>query len=183
MKYLCAEFDMTPREVAEELARQMAEEVVENKELHTSILKRKGGKAAWAVATMSDETGLPESDIFEQLVAGSDKRQDKLFGIAEEQLREFDRFISGEEERTYAHADVMQALAAALMFHEDIALAARDEQGGQLHPGAGNTVLMSDQAADLLREAWKTVEEHGHGNDLAEDWGDGCTGYDLRKAF
>lgn len=83
----------------------------------------------------------------------------------------------------YDHADVMQALAAALMFHEDIGLAARDEQGGQLHPGAGNTVFVSDQAADLLREAWKFVEDQDQGDALREDKGHGYAWYDLRKAF
>lgn len=65
--------------------------------------------------------------------------------------------------RHYYKSDVLQALTAALLFHEDIALAARDERGGQLHPGAGNTVLMSDQAADLLREAWAILEGSDQG--------------------
>lgn len=81
----------------------------------------------------------------------------------------------------YDHKDVMQALAAALMFHEDIALAARDEQGGQLHPGAGNTVFVSDQAADLLREAWAIVEGSEYGDALREDKGHGYAWYDLRN--
>lgn len=84
---------------------------------------------------------------------------------------------------SYGHEDVMQALTAALLFHEDIALAARDEDGGQLHPGAGNTVFVSGPAADLLREAWGFVEGHDHGDALRDDKGHGYAWYDLRKAF
>lgn len=83
----------------------------------------------------------------------------------------------------YTHSDMIQALVAALMFHEDIALAARDEKGGQLHPGAGNTVFVSEPAADLLREAWEFVEGHDNGDALRDDKGHGYAWYDLRKAI
>lgn len=85
--------------------------------------------------------------------------------------------------RHYYKSDVLQAVTAALLFHEDIALAARDERGGQLHPGAGNTVLMSDQAADLLREAWKFIEDQDQGDALREEQGHGYARYDLRAAL
>lgn len=83
--------------------------------------------------------------------------------------------------RHYYKSDVLQAVTAALLFHEDIALAARDEQGGQLHPGAGNTVFVSDQAADLLREAWAIVEGSEYGDAMREDKGHGYAWYDLRN--
>lgn len=83
----------------------------------------------------------------------------------------------------YTHSDMIQALVAALMFHEDIALAARDEKGGQLHPGAGNTVFVSEPAADLIREAWAIVEGSEYGDALREDKGHGYAWYDLRKAI
>lgn len=85
----------------------------------------------------------------------------------------------------YEHNDVLQALVAALMFSEDIGLAAmdRDEHGGQLHPGAGNTVLMSETARELLAEAQKVIKEHDNGWGLQQDEGHGYSRYDLREAI
>ena len=87
-------------------------------------------------------------------------------------------------EKTYTHKEAMQAVVAALMFGEPgIGLAALDEKGPGLHPGAGITCFVDKGARDLLAEAQAFINEHDDGWGLRVDEGHGYSRYDLRHAM
>lgn len=84
--------------------------------------------------------------------------------------------------RTYTHNEAMQAVVAALLFGETgIGLAAIDEEGPGLHPGAGITCYVDEAARDLLAEAQELVNSTDYGHGLGTDEGHGYSRYDLRK--
>lgn len=87
-------------------------------------------------------------------------------------------------ERTYTHKEAMQAVVAALMFGETgIGLAAVDEEGPGLHPGAGITCYVDKGARDLLAEAQGLINANDDGWGLRVDEGHGYSRYDLRHAM
>ena len=87
-------------------------------------------------------------------------------------------------EKTYTHKEAMQAVVAALMFGETgIGLAAVDEEGPGLHPGAGITCYVDKGARDLLAEAQELINSNDYGRALGTDEGHGYSRYDLRHAM
>lgn len=84
-------------------------------------------------------------------------------------------------EKTYTRKEAMQAVVAALMFGEaGIGLAALDEKGPGLHPGAGITCYVDEAARDLLAGAQGLINANDNGWGLGTDEGHGYSRYDLR---